>query len=127
MHWDWILNPLAQYGMVAAGLIACLALFLTVKFELRAIARRAEEARNAVTTRLQAAEAAVERFRETAADAGERQLARLSALNLTKRAQAVRMYRRGEPVETIAAALGTPRNEIELLIKLHEIQQHVAC
>ena len=24
MHMDWILNPLAQYGMLAAGLIACL-------------------------------------------------------------------------------------------------------
>ena len=34
MHWDWILNPLAQYGMLAAGLIACLALFAAVKLEM---------------------------------------------------------------------------------------------
>ena len=31
MHLDWILNPLAQYGMLAAGLIACLVLFAAVK------------------------------------------------------------------------------------------------
>ena len=37
MHLDWILNPLAQYGMLAAGLIACLALFVAVKLELCAV------------------------------------------------------------------------------------------
>jgi hypothetical protein len=40
-------------------------------------------------------------------------------LNLTKRAQALRMHRRGESVPTIAAALQSPHNEIDLLLKVH--------
>jgi len=43
MHLDWILNPLAQYAVLAAGLFACLALFLAVKREM---ARCADEHRN---------------------------------------------------------------------------------
>ena len=42
-------------------------------------------------------------------------------LNLTKRAVALRMHRRGEPVASIATALETPANEIALLIKLSAI------
>ena len=33
------------------------------------------------------------------------------------------MYHRGEPLETIAGALRTPRNEIQLLIKLQELNE----
>ena len=41
-------------------------------------------------------------------------------LNLTRRAQAMRMQRRGESAATIAAALRVPRNEIELLLKISD-------
>jgi hypothetical protein len=126
MHWGWITSPLAVYGMLAAGLVASLMLFLTVKLEICGVMRRVEESGNAVSNRLRETEVVVEELRETTAGAGDRQLAGLSSLNLTRRAQAVRMYRRGEPVATIAAALGAPRNEIELLIKLHEMQRQGA-
>jgi hypothetical protein len=43
------------------------------------------------------------------------------SLNLTKRAQALRMYRRGETVASIAAALQTPSTEIELLLKVDRL------
>jgi hypothetical protein len=39
-------------------------------------------------------------------------------LNLTRRAQALRMRRRGESSATIAGALRLPRNEVELLLKV---------
>jgi hypothetical protein len=42
-------------------------------------------------------------------------------INLTKRAQALRMHRRGESIPTIAAALETPANEIALLLKVHVV------
>ncbi len=42
-------------------------------------------------------------------------------LNLSKRSQALRMHRRGEPPEQIAAALGVSRQEIDLLLKVHRI------
>lgn len=43
------------------------------------------------------------------------------ALNLTKRSQALRMHRRGDPPEQIASALDVPRQEVDLLVKVHRI------
>ncbi len=42
-------------------------------------------------------------------------------LNLTTRSQALRMHRRGEPPDRIAAALDIPRQEVDLLLKVHRI------
>jgi hypothetical protein len=42
-------------------------------------------------------------------------------LNLSKRSHALRMHRRGEGAEQIAAALELPRQEVELLLKVHRI------
>jgi hypothetical protein len=128
MGGDWILSPLTQYGMLGAGLIASLTLFITAKLEISAVTRRVNRSENEVRDRLQAAEGAVEllrdaeRSRERMAEGGGPTPAGSSSLNLTKRAQAVRMHRRGEPASTIAAATRAPLNEIELLIKLHELQ-----
>ena len=43
------------------------------------------------------------------------------ALNLSKRSQAIRMQRRGDSAEQIAATLGVPLQEIELLLRVHRI------
>ena len=42
-------------------------------------------------------------------------------LNLNKRSHALRMHRRGEGAEQIAAALELPRQEVDLLLKVHRI------
>ncbi|HTS66744.1 MAG TPA: hypothetical protein VMH28_32190 [Candidatus Acidoferrales bacterium] len=42
-------------------------------------------------------------------------------MNLTKRSQALRLHRQGETSEQIAAALELPRQEVELLLKVHRI------
>ena len=42
-------------------------------------------------------------------------------LNLSKRSHALRMHRHGEGAEPIAAALDLPRQEVELLLKVHRI------
>jgi len=41
--------------------------------------------------------------------------------NLTKRSQALRMHRRGEPPDQIAAALDIPLQEVDLLLKVHRV------
>ena len=41
--------------------------------------------------------------------------------NLSKRSQALRMHRRGEPTSQIAAALDISLQEVELLLKVHQI------
>jgi hypothetical protein len=42
-------------------------------------------------------------------------------LNLNKRSQALRMHRRGDSPEAIASTLEIPRQEIDLLLKVHQI------
>lgn len=42
-------------------------------------------------------------------------------LNLSKRSHALRMHRRGEGAEQIASALELPRQEVDLLLKVHRI------
>jgi len=42
-------------------------------------------------------------------------------MNVVKRSQALRMHRRGDRPEQIAAALELPRQEVELLLKVHSI------
>ncbi len=42
-------------------------------------------------------------------------------LNLSKRSQALRMHRRGDPPEQIAASLEIPLQELDLLVKVHRI------
>ena len=47
------------------------------------------------------------------------------ALNLSKRSRALRLHRRGDSPDQIAAALEVPRQEIDLLIKVHRIVMNV--
>jgi hypothetical protein len=124
MHWDWILNPLAQYGMLAAGLIACLALFAAVKLEMCVELQTAKQSRDALAAEVQAMETALGQIRQNVTAIEERPVAVSPGLNLTRRTQALRMHRRGESVQTIAAALSAPRNEIELLLKLQAMLQY---
>ena len=42
-------------------------------------------------------------------------------MNVMKRSQALRMHRRGEALAQIATALELPRQEVELLLKVHSI------
>jgi hypothetical protein len=44
-----------------------------------------------------------------------------AGVNLTIRSQALRMYRRGETIQRIAAALEVPEQEVELLIKVQQM------
>jgi hypothetical protein len=44
-----------------------------------------------------------------------------TGMNLNKRSQALRMARQGERSEQIASTLELPRQEVELLIKVHRI------
>jgi hypothetical protein len=51
------------------------------------------------------------------ADAG----APRAGFNVTKRSQALRLHRQGESAEQIATSLQLPRQEVELLLKVHRI------
>jgi hypothetical protein len=123
----WLLHYLGPYVGLVCGLLACLALFVTLKRELQqwrgAAARHQKEAKaaledlriqlTALETRLRESE---ERTALLVAPAPPR-----SGLNLSKRSQALRLHRSGEPPESIAAALQLSVREVELLLKVHQL------
>ena len=81
---------------------------------------------DALAAQVQQTESALGQIRQSVTGMEERPATVSPGLNLTRRAQALRMHRRGESVETIAAALSAPRNEIDLLLKLQSMLQHRA-
>jgi hypothetical protein len=110
-------------GFLLAGIAASLLCLARVRMVLRALPASS------------ASEAAVEILQQKVAEL-EQELRELphqpasppglppsprAAFNLEKRSHALRLHRRGEPVSQIAAALELPRQEVELLIKVHRI------
>lgn len=69
----------------------------------------------------QAVEGLAAQWREVHAPQQAPQAAVRNGLNLSKRSQALRLHRRGEPPERIAEQLAIPLQEVELLLKIHEI------
>jgi hypothetical protein len=113
----WILSPLAQYALLAIALTACLALSLSMKREIDVVRRSTRDTAAASAASMAAELAVLRRERE----GNEPAFITGQDLNLTRRAQALRMQRRGESAATIAAALRVPRNEIELLMKVQRL------
>lgn len=123
MNLDWILSPLTLYVVAALALVACIAVFVSMQVQVCRLRRTAEENRQVVTRQLQQMEQVMAGIDQPRADAAAAQPGPSlgPSLNLTRRTQALRMRRRGESAESIAAALCTPRNEIELLFKVYEM------
>lgn len=123
MQLNWFANPLTLLAVLAIMLICALVLFVSLKCEIAGARRLARETA-ASAEQLRASMAAeLAAIRETppvvqevvvAAPVGD-------GLNMTRRAAALRMEKRGESVSTIAAALRVPQNEIELLLKLQKL------
>ncbi len=120
MRLDWIIGPAGLYSFLALALVGCLVLFLSMKKEIALVHRSFIESRDSATASAATLAADLAALRqETAAT----DLASLTGqqLNLTRRAQALRMHRRDESPATIAAALRLPRNEIDLLLKIQKL------
>ncbi len=49
------------------------------------------------------------------------ELAVHAGINLTRRSRALLLHRQGYPAAQIAAIIGTPGNEVELLLKVHHL------
>jgi hypothetical protein len=127
MRLEWILHPVITYILLGAGLSLCLYLFFTLKAEIRAQEKRRQEGQATVTAAVAAVRTALDEMRAELREVQE-QTGMLvpptpakSGLNLSKRGQVLQMYRRGQAPEQIAASLGLPLTEIELLIKVHQI------
>ena len=127
MGFAWILNPATPFAFLALGLVGCLALFLSMKKEIAVLNHCLKDSlESAAAAAANALEARLAAMQQELATAGAASLAD-QQLNLTKRAQALRMQRRGEPSSTIAAVLRLPQNEIDLLIKLQNLVADPLC
>jgi hypothetical protein len=121
------LIPVAPYALVALGLLVCMFLTVLTGSDIRRLKsslgiRRAAEGRIGRELETKVAELS-ERLREAEDRTG--MLAPpappQSGLNVNKRSQVLRLARRGERPENIAALLGLPRREVELLLKVHAL------
>lgn len=117
-------------GIACGFALAALGLSLLALVRARAILRRAETAAAPPSAPAEAAigilQQAVEELREQVEElrrhpAPAPALAARHALNLDKRSQALRMHRRGESPEQIAAVLEIPLQQVDLLLKVHRI------
>jgi len=107
------------FGLLALGLAAALALFVSLKYEVRVQANIDRARMDAILKRLQDAESRPSA--SSAAPPAPEPILLRSGMNLSKRVQAVRLLRRGEDVSHVAAALGVTRREVELLMRVQKL------
>ena len=126
MNLDWILNPITPFIAIALALAATVVCWVSTKSEVQRLRRAAAGTQQDLERKLEAVQIVIDDIgRQPKEEPAPVTSANLRpSLNLTRRAQALRMRRRGESVESIAAALSAPRNEIELLLKVHEIVEY---
>jgi hypothetical protein len=109
------LMPMLPYLLTAGGLFSSLALFLTLKREIRRVFFRQRTRIEEMMFRLD------EAARPAEAEVSFVPAPMRAGLNLNKRVHAMRMLRRGEDLAHVAAALGVPRREVELLVRVQSI------
>jgi hypothetical protein len=119
------LIPLAPCALVAAGSIFGLFFLFSFEKEVQRLKTRIARRQAGDTTSARDLNAQVQQLNERLREAEERAGVLVAppspkaSLNLNKRTQVLRMSRRGERSENIAASLSLPRNEVELLLKIH--------
>lgn len=111
--------------LLTGGLVVGFCLLVSLRRALHRVSALAAAAPVELGIRLEKIEATVDSLgqRQGELELHLSRLPQLSAprpsMNLARRSQALRMYRRGERPEQIAAALGIPQGEVDLLLKLH--------
>ena len=98
-------------------------LFLKNRRDMKRLREESQESVRATSAGVTNLSQQVEGIRSTVRQLEESPVAAVPAygINLTKRAQVLRMYRRGETIPCIAAALRTPAHEVQLVLKLHHM------
>ena len=122
------LLPLAiGCGLVLAALAASFFTTLRARAAIRAARQLAASTETRIQTEMAAVRQSVEALSGQVQEAEQRsRVAAVPAMpkpgmNLTRRSQALRMHRRGDRADQIAAALEIPLQEVDLLIKVHRI------
>ena len=109
---------LAPYAAVALGLIVTLVLFFSVKVELERATKRERKRMNEIIGRL---ESAYSTPPSAMPDPVFVPVSMPAGLNIKRRTHALRLLRKGQDIAHISAALGVPRQEIELLVRVQDL------
>ncbi|MGA2183741.1 MAG: hypothetical protein ABSH47_11985 [Bryobacteraceae bacterium] len=120
-----LLSPGLPYVVLAAGLIACIVLFLSLKVELRRQSG-ASSGRNQMEETVDGLSAAFEQVRARLEEAMQPPAVSSvwsgsPSINLNRRGQVLRLFRRGDTPRQIAATLGIRQGEVDLIIKVHRM------
>lgn len=119
------LIPLAPFVLIGLNSVLCLIVFLCLEHEMRSLHLRSKQRETAQASATGELRTRMAELSARMLDAEERTgllvppTAPRSGLNLNKRSQVIRMSRRGEQAEKIAASLNLPRREVELLLKVY--------
>jgi len=119
---DWLpyTYPFELFGVLTLSGISLLYAFV-MHLRVRTLVRRSRERHEELESRLRGVAERIERLQPPAAEEHPPVQSPGRSLQLNQRGQALRMRHRGEKLETISAALGIPRNEIDLLFKVHQL------
>ena len=128
---DFILSPITIYAALGTSLVVCFALFLSSSMEVR---RRDREHRQAMTElkedlqeEIIALREQIQSFKTVKAIEPDEVMAAPavappgSSMNLTRRAQALRLHRLGTDSAEIARRLGVAQGEVRLAVKMHKM------
>jgi len=128
---DDLLSMAIPLAILCALALAATGVSFFALFCAKALASNVGRRISDLESRVQSALLATEtKLAELAAEARDRDLqpaapvvpARLRpGLNLSTRSQVLRLHRHGEPAENIARVLEVPRQEVDLLLKVHGI------
>lgn len=116
----WMFPIDAASALFQSGVAMCAFVFRSFRALADATGKQAAADRADLEQKLAALTAQVEELRKEPPIVIQAGLVK-PGLNLSKRSQALRMHRRGDQPEQIAAALEVPTQEIELLLKVHRI------
>ena len=119
-----LLSPALVWAVLAAGMVVCIVLFLSLKQEIHR-----GEARGARATWKRPwidLSAAFEQIRARLEEAAQprpvaSQWSGAASVNLNRRGQVLRLYRRGDSPRQIATALGMRTGEVDLIVKVHQM------
>ena len=119
------------FMMIAAVSIICLALLWTIGKQSRKFRAEYEALQDCVAVKLNEMETALKSIQQRPAQAAPSLVAadtaaaaatpEKSGVNSTNRSKVLKMHRLGQSPEQIAANLGIPRGEVNLLVKIHEV------
>jgi hypothetical protein len=128
MKIDWANQAVVEMSILGSlmgvGLIGSLTLWISTKMQSRAARKAFEEFRLSTEAKISEMSAQIAQILELKSipePVPAPPMAAVQGMNITTRAKVLRMYRRGEAIPGIAAALSVQQEEVRLLLKLNKL------